>query len=423
MTLKQQAEQGIVTEEMAVVAVQEGLEPEAVRAGLAAGTLAIPRNAKRKFTELRGVGQGTSVKVNANIGASPYHSDLDEELAKLDAAVRAGADSVMDLSLGPDQIRIRRAVLERSPVMVGTVPIYQTAFELSAKRKDMREMTMDDFLATVRRQAEEGVDFMTIHCGVTQSALKAMAAQPRVLDVVSRGGAFLVEWMRKNNKESPLYEHFDDILDILAEYDVTLSLGDGMRPGATADAGDLAQTAELLTLGELTRRAWAKGVQVIIEGPGHVSLDKIEEQMRLQKSLCGNAPFYILGPLVTDVAAGYDHIAGAIGGAFAAMHGADFLCYVTPAEHLRLPTVEDVREGTMASRIAAHAADLARGRASALARDRAMSVARKELDWETQIKLSLDPEKARAFRNQSEIGEDDVCTMCGEFCAIKRLKG
>ncbi|MGE4290593.1 MAG: phosphomethylpyrimidine synthase ThiC [Desulfovibrio sp.] len=420
-TRKQLAEQGRITEEMIRVAGEEGLEPEAVRAGLAEGTLVIPGNNRRTLAQPRAVGQGACVKINANIGASPYRSSLDEELAKLDAAVDAGADSVMDLSLGPDQIRIRRAVLERSPVMVGTVPLYQTAFELSASKRDMAGMTADDFLTTVRRQAEEGVDFMTIHSGVTRSAVAAMRSQGRVLDVVSRGGSFLVDWMRKNDKESPLYERFDDILDILAEYDVTLSLGDGMRPGSGADAGDCAQTAELLTLAELTRRAWARGVQVIIEGPGHVTLDKIAEQMRLQKSLCGGAPFYILGPLVTDVAAGYDHIAGAIGGAFAAMHGADFLCYVTPAEHLRLPTVEDVREGTVASKIAAHAADLARGRKASLARDRAMSEARKKLDWAAQIELCIDPAKARAYREQSEIGTDDVCTMCGEFCAIKRL--
>lgn len=304
MTRKQQAEQGIITEDMAAVAAQEGLAPEFVRDELAKGTLVIPRNAGRKLEQPRAVGRGTSVKVNANIGASPYHSSLDEELAKLDAAVAAGADSVMDLSLGPDQIRIRRAVLEHSPVMVGTVPLYQTAFELSASKRDMADMTMDDFLTTVRRQAEEGVDFMTIHCGVTRSALEAMNAQGRLLDVVSRGGAFMVQWMRKNQRESPLYEQYDEILDILAEYDVTLSLGDGMRPGATADAGDCAQTAELLTLAALTRRAWERGVQVIIEGPGHVSMDRIADQMRQQKILCDGAPFYILGPLVTDVAAG-----------------------------------------------------------------------------------------------------------------------
>ncbi|MDD4731355.1 MAG: phosphomethylpyrimidine synthase ThiC [Desulfovibrio sp.] len=421
MTRKQQAEQGIITEDMAAVAAQEGLAPEFVRDELAKGTLVIPRNAGRKLEQPRAVGRGTSVKVNANIGASPYHSSLDEELAKLDAAVAAGADSAMDLSLGPDQIRIRRAVLEHSPVMVGTVPLYQTAFELSASKRDMADMTMDDFLTTVRRQAEEGVDFMTIHCGVTRSALEAMNAQGRLLDVVSRGGAFMVQWMRKNQRESPLYEQYDEILDILAEYDVTLSLGDGMRPGATADAGDCAQTAELLTLAALTRRAWERGVQVIIEGPGHVSMDRIADQMRQQKILCDGAPFYILGPLVTDVAAGYDHIAGAIGGAYAAMNGADFLCYVTPAEHLRLPSVQDVHDGTIASKIAAHAADLSRGRAASLERDRAMSRARKELDWKAQIELSIDPAKAKAYREQSEIGEDDVCTMCGEFCAIKRL--
>ncbi|HSM75713.1 MAG TPA: phosphomethylpyrimidine synthase ThiC, partial [Desulfobacterales bacterium] len=353
---------------------------------------------------------------------SPLRSNLDEELRKLAAAQASGADAVMDLSLGADQLRIRKAILARAEVMVGTVPLYQSAFELSAARRDVTEMTIADFLKTVRSQAEEGVDFMTIHCGVTRQALSAMERQGRTLDVVSRGGAMLVAWMRHNRKESPLYEHYDEILDILAALDVTLSLGDGMRPGAVADAGDRAQVSELLVLGELTERAWAKGVQVIVEGPGHVPLNQVADQMRLEKTLCAGAPFYILGPLVTDIAAGYDHIAGAIGGALAAMNGADFLCYVTPAEHLRLPTEADVVEGVIAARIAAHAADLAKGLPAAWERDRAMSRARKALDWEEQIALAIHPAKARAYREASAIGDQDVCTMCGEFCAIKRLQ-
>jgi phosphomethylpyrimidine synthase len=282
-------------------------------------------------------------------------------------------------------------------------------------------MTIDDFLKTVERQAAEGVDFMTIHSGITRQSLAAMERQGRALNVVSRGGAMLVAWIRKNVKESPLYEHFDEILDILAAYDVTISLGDGMRPGATVDATDRAQLTELITLGELTERAWAKGVQVMIEGPGHVPLNMVAENMRLEKQLCHGAPFYVLGPLVTDCAAGYDHIAAAIGGTLAAINGADFLCYVTPAEHLRLPSVQDVIEGVVASKIAAHAADVARGNAAALAREQAMANARRRLDWETQIGLCLDPYKARAYRESSEIGTDQVCTMCGEFCAIKRI--
>jgi phosphomethylpyrimidine synthase len=422
MTRKQQAERGIISDELRAAALHEGLAPETIREGLAAGRVVIPRNVNRNYPRIRAVGHGTRTKVNANIGASPLHSDLDEELGKLAAAQDSGADAVMDLSLGADQLRIRKAILARAEVMVGTVPLYQSAFELSAARRDVTEMTITDFLKTVRSQAEEGVDFMTIHCGVTRQALSAMERQGRTLDVVSRGGAMLVAWMRRNRRESPLYEHYDEILDILAAFDVTLSLGDGMRPGAVADAGDRAQVSELLVLGELTERAWAKGVQVIVEGPGHVPLNQVADQMRLEKTLCSGAPFYILGPLVTDIAAGYDHIAGAIGGAVAAMNGADFLCYVTPAEHLRLPTAADVVEGVIASRIAAHAADLAKGLPAAWERDRAMSRARKALDWEEQIALAIHPAKARAYREASAIGEQDVCTMCGEFCAIKRLQ-
>jgi phosphomethylpyrimidine synthase len=422
MTRKQQAERGIISDEVRAAALHEGLAPETIREALAAGRVVIPRNVKRQYPRIRAVGQGTRTKVNANIGASPLHSDLDEELGKLAAAQDSGADAVMDLSLGADQLRIRKAILARAEVMVGTVPLYQSAFELSAARRDVTEMTIADFLKTVRSQAEEGVDFMTIHCGVTRQALSAMERQGRTLEVVSRGGAMLVAWMRRNRRESPLYEHYDEILDILAAFDVTLSLGDGMRPGAVADAGDRAQVSELLVLGELTERAWAKGVQVIVEGPGHVPLNQVADQMRLEKTLCAGAPFYILGPLVTDIAAGYDHIAGAIGGALAAMNGADFLCYVTPAEHLRLPTAADVVEGVIASRIAAHAADLAKGLPAAWERDRAMSRARKALDWEEQIALAIHPAKARAYREASAIGGQDVCTMCGEFCAIKRLQ-
>jgi phosphomethylpyrimidine synthase len=422
MTRKQQAERGIISDEMRAAALHEGLSPEAIREGLAAGRVVIPKNVNRNYPHIRAVGQGTRTKVNANIGASPLHSDPDEELGKLAAAQDSGTDALMDLSLGSDQLRIRKAILERAEVMVGTVPLYQSAFELSAARRDVTEMTIADFLKTVRSQAEEGVDFMTIHCGVTRQSLSAMERQGRTLDVVSRGGAMLVAWMRRNRRESPLYEHYDEILDILAAFDVTLSLGDGMRPGAVADAGDRAQVSELLVLGELTERAWAKGVQVIVEGPGHVPLNQVADQMRLEKTLCGGAPFYILGPLVTDIAAGYDHIAGAIGGALAAMNGADFLCYVTPAEHLRLPTEADVVEGVIAARIAAHAADLAKGLPAAWERDRAMSRARKALDWEEQIALAIHPAKARAYRDASAIGDQDVCTMCGEFCAIKRLQ-
>ena len=422
MRLKKAAEKGIITSEMKQAADHEGISAEKIREGLASGTLVIPKNNRKTMQNIMAVGRGTRTKVNANIGASAHHSDLAEELSKLKAAVAAGADAVMDLSLGPLQMEIRKEIIAQSKVMVGTVPIYQTAFEMAKNRRDITEMHIDDFLTTIRCQAEEGVDFMTIHAGVTRQTLTAMQTQGRLLDVVSRGGALMVSWLRKNLKESPLLEHFDEILDILAEYDVTLSLGDGMRPGATADATDRAQILELVLLGELTQRAWEKGVQVIIEGPGHVPLNQVAENIRLQKSLCNKAPFYVLGPLVTDIAAGYDHIAGAIGGAIAAMHGADFLCYVTPAEHLRLPSKEDVIEGVIASKIAAHAADVAKGLPTAIAKECAMAKARKALDWQTQISMALDSEKARNYRDSSAMGDQEVCSMCGEFCAIKRLR-
>lgn len=422
MTLIEKARRGFITDEMKLVADYESLDPEYVREGIAKGTIIIPKNAKRSFKHIRGIGKGLRTKVNANLGSSPYHIDEAEEIRKLKAAESYGADSVMDLSLGYKLVQIRHEILRQSSVMVGTVPIYQTAFELSVKKRDITEMTIDDFLNTVEKQASEGVDFMTIHSGVTLKALQAMEDQGRLLDVVSRGGAFLVSWMKKNRQDSPLYTHFDKILDILAEYDVTISLGDGMRPGATADATDRAQITELITLGELAKRALEKGVQTIIEGPGHVPLHRVAENIKLQKALCNDAPFYVLGPLVTDCACGYDHIAGAIGGALAAYFGADFLCYVTPAEHLRLPTEEHVIEGVVASRIAAQAADLAKGMRYAIEQNKAMSQARKSLDWERQIELSVDPVKAKALRESSEIGEADVCTMCGEFCAIKRIR-
>jgi phosphomethylpyrimidine synthase len=422
MTLKNEALKGNITENIKKVAANEGLDPEFVREGIAGGRIVIPCNKKHQIKRVCAIGQGTSTKINANIGASPYHSDMKEELQKLKCSVQHGADTVMDLSLGRDLVEILGNVITNSEVPVGTVPIYQTAFELASSGRMPEEMTIKDFLSSVKAQAELGVDFMTIHSGVTKNVLATMEAQGRALDVVSRGGSILVSWMRKNRKESPLFTHFDEILDILAEYDVTISLGDGFRPGSTMDATDRAQISELVILGELAHRAWAKGVQVIIEGPGHVPINQIAENIRLEKSLCSGAPFYILGPLVTDTASGYDHIAGAIGGALAGMHGADFLCYVTPAEHLRLPTVEDVIDGVIASKIAAHAADLAKGIPAALKKESAMAKARRALDWEKQIELSVNPEKARAYRRGSEIGNENVCTMCGEFCAIKRLQ-
>lgn len=419
-TIRMSACRGEITEVMKAVAQDEQLPPEFIMEGIKNGTIAIPRN--RKHTSLKnykGIGKGLRVKVNANIGTSPYHMNIEEELQKLAVAIRFGADSVMDLSLGSVLNEVRKRVIEQSPVMIGTVPIYQVGFELSREKKTIADMEMEDFLNVVRDQAEDGVDFMTIHAGTTMGAYEKMVQEGRDLDIVSRGGAFLVRWMRKNRRENPLYEYYDEILKLLAEYDVAISIGDGMRPGAVTDSTDRGQIEELITLGELAQRAWDKGVQVIIEGPGHIPLHEIETNVLLEKKLCHEAPFYVLGPIVTDVAPGYDHITGAIGGALAGLYGADFLCYVTPSEHLKLPDVDDVKLGVIASRIAAHAVDFARGRDESW--DRSMAVARKELDWEKQIGQSLDREKAKGYRESSEIGESRVCTMCGEYCAIKQI--
>ena len=421
MTQRQKALAGKATPEIKQVARDEGLAPGQVIDLVKAGRVVILKNALHDVKPI-GVGEGLRIKVNANIGSSPYHMVVREEIEKLRIAVEAGADTVMDLSLGQFLNRIRKEIVKRSPVPVGTVPIYQVGFELSRKQKHVEDMTLSDFLRVMEKQAKEGVDFMTIHAGTTRRAWELMKAGGRVLNVVSRGGSMLVAWMEAHGKENPLYEGFDEILDIAEEYDVTLSLGDGMRPGAIADAGDRPQIEELITLAELGARCLERGVQVMIEGPGHVPLAQIETNIRIQKSLTGGLPFYILGPLPTDIAPGYDHIAGAIGGAIAGAAGADFLCYLTPAEHLRLPTPDDVREGVIVTRIAAHVADLARGRRGAWERDRAMSKARARLNWDTMFRLAIDPEKARKYREESEASGEDFCTMCGEFCAVKALK-
>jgi phosphomethylpyrimidine synthase len=419
-TVRSKATREKITEEMRVVAKEEQVSPEYVRNGIKDGTIVIPCNRKHtSLKRIKGIGKGLRVKINANIGTSPYHMNLKEELEKLKIAVKFGADSVMDLSLGSILREVRKEVLHQSSVMIGTVPLYQVGFELSKRKRNIEDMRIEDFLDVVREQAEDGVDFMTIHAGTTLDAVGRMEDERRVLDIVSRGGAFLVRWMKKNREENPLFTHYDDILEVLAEYDVAISIGDGMRPGAVVDSTDRGQIQELITLGELAQRAWDKGVQVIIEGPGHIPLHEIETNVLLEKKLCHGAPFYVLGPIVTDIAPGYDHITGAIGGALAGLYGADFLCYVTPSEHLKLPEVEDVKHGVIASRIAAHAVDFARGRDTDWDRD--MAECRKQLDWKRQIVLSLDKEKAKGYRDSSEIGESRVCTMCGEYCAIKQI--
>lgn len=418
-TQMQLARQGIITEAMKIVAGQEKLSPEFIREGVAKGTIAICCNINHKNLIPRGVGEGLKVKVNANIGTSSSYPDPEPELKKLEAAIAAGADSVMDLSTGNNISASRKAIIEASTVMVGTVPIYQITVETIQKRGAVVEMTKEDIFDVIRQQAKDGADFMTIHCGINRQVLKALVDEGRVMDVVSRGGSFITGWMLHNDKENPLYEYYDEILDICEEYDVTISLGDGLRPGCIADATDRAQIQELLNLGELTQRAWDRGVQVMVEGPGHVPYNQIAANMQLQKHICHGAPFYVLGPLVTDVAPGYDHITGAIGGTLAAISGADFLCYVTPAEHLGLPDLEDVRQGVIASRIAAHAADLAKGNKEAWAWDLAMAKARKELDWKTQLELALDPVRAVEYRNKKNKSDDEACSMCGDYCAVK----
>lgn len=418
-TQMQLARQDIITDAMRTVAQQEGVSEEFIRAGVAEGTIAICCNVNHKNLIPRGVGQGLKVKVNANIGTSSSFPDIEPELVKLRAAVDAGADAVMDLSTGNNITASRRAIIENSTVMVGTVPMYQATVETIKKRGAVVEMTKEDLFDVIRMQAADGADFMTLHCGITKSVLKALTEEGRIMDVVSRGGSFITGWMLHNDKENPLYEYYDEILDICAEYDVTISLGDGLRPGCLADATDRAQIQELLNLGELTQRAWDKGVQVMVEGPGHMPYNQIAANMQLQKRICHGAPFYVLGPLVTDVAPGYDHITSAIGGTLAAVSGADFLCYVTPAEHLGLPDLNDVREGVIAARIAAHAADLAKGNKQAWAWDNAMAKARKELDWPEQLRLALDPVKATEYRNKKNKSDDEACSMCGDYCAVK----
>jgi phosphomethylpyrimidine synthase len=422
MTQKIKAQKGIITKEMKRVAREEGISPERLREKIASGRVVIPANRNHRGVKPVGIGEGLRIKVNTNLGTSSDHVNLEEELGKLEVSIQAGTDAVMDLSTGGDIDAIRKEIIRHSPIPVGTVPIYEAAIRAAKKRKTLAKMRVEDLFEVIERQAEEGVDFMTVHSGITRNTVERLRRTHRLLGVVSRGGSFLIEWMVYNGKENPLYEHYDRLLEIAKKWDVTLSLGDGLRPGCLADATDRPQVEETIHLGELTERAWAEGVQVMIEGPGHVPLDQIEANVLLEKRLCKGAPFYVLGPLVTDVSPGYDHITCAIGGAIAGKAGADFLCYVTPSEHLKLPSIEDVREGVIATRIAGHAADIARGNKIALQRDIEMSKARMAFDWEKQIELSLDPEKAKRYHEEGKSGEKDVCTMCGEFCAIKRLK-
>ncbi len=421
MTQLELARKGVISPQMKVVAEAEGLEAEFIREGVAKGTIVIPANINHAKLVPCGIGQGLSTKVNANIGTSSDFGDINTELEKLRVAIEAGADTVMDLSTGGDTSAIRRAIVNTSSVAIGTVPIYQAGIEAIERHGAIVKMTADDVFAVIEEHARDGVDFATVHCGVTRSAIARLKQQGRVADVVSRGGAFLIGWIVYNEQENPLYEQYDRLLEIAREFDVTLSLGDGLRPGSLADATDRAQVEELLTLGELVQRAQEAGVQVMVEGPGHLPLNQIETNVLLQKAICKGAPFYVLGPLVTDIGAGYDHITGAIGGAVAAAAGTDFLCYVTPSEHLSLPDFEDVRQGVVASRIAAHAGDIAKGVKGAEEQDRRMSAARKRFDWEEQARLSLDPERSyRVHRQHASAGS--ACSMCGKYCAMELVE-
>lgn len=418
-TIIERLKRGQSVDAVAAVAKDEGVDESYIIEGLLSGFIVIPLNINRRDIKVVGVGRGLRTKVNANIGTSDEYPSVDEELKKLDVAIKAGTDTVMDLSTGGPLIEIRKKILSRCKIPLGTVPIYQAAVVAMDRYGSIVEMTVDDIFDVIESQAAGGVDFMTVHAGITWKTLNTLQQQGRVADIVSRGGAFTVGWMIHNNLENPLYEQYDRLLDIARRYDVTLSLGDGLRPGCIADASDRAQFQELLILGELVDRARAADVQVMVEGPGHVPFDQIEPNIKIEKEVCKGAPFYVLGPLVTDIAPGYDHITAAIGGTMAAVSGADFLCYVTPREHLGLPTAEDVREGVIASRIAAHAADIVKGVKGAREWDLSMARARKALDWNEQIRLSIDPEKSAKAYNERKTKDIKGCTMCGDFCAMK----
>ncbi|MDR0331733.1 MAG: phosphomethylpyrimidine synthase ThiC [Chitinispirillales bacterium] len=415
------AKSGVITDEMKSVAKREHLSPEQIRKGMADGSIVVIRNKLRGIDALA-VGAGTRIKVNANIGTSSSKSDIGEEISKMKASVKHGADAIMDLSTAGDLPGIRAALIEQCPVAVGTVPLYEMAVSARNSQKSVLELTPDDMFAIIEDHCKQGVDFLTLHCGITMQSVARFKEAGRLAGATSRGGTIIMEWIHHNGKENPLYEQYDRLLGICVEYDVAVSLGDGFRPGAIYDATDRVQIEELVILGELVKRARARNVGVFVEGPGHVPLHQVAANMQIQKTLCGGAPFYVLGPLVTDISPGYDHITAAIGGAVAGMAGADFLCYVTPAEHLRLPSIEDVREGVIASRIAGHAADVARGLPGAIEWDHEISRAKIALDWDKMISLCVDPEKARQYRDSLPPADQALCSMCGEFCAIKRSK-
>ena len=412
------ARQGIITDAMKRVAEKERKTPEEIRARVAAGTIAIPANINHKNLDPEGVGTGLRTKVNVNLGISGDLIDPEVELEKVRVALELGAEGIMDLSNHGKTQEFRKQLLEMAPVMIGTVPMYDAIGYLE---KALISITPQDFLDVVRRHAEDGVDFVTIHAGMNRRVIESFKETGRLMNIVSRGGSLIFAWMEATGNENPFYEYYDDVLEILHEYDVTISIGDAMRPGCGYDATDAGQIAELIEIGKLTKRAWDAGVQVMVEGPGHMAIDEIAANMKLQKRLCHDAPFYVLGPLVNDIAPCYDHITAAIGGSVAASSGADFLCYVTPAEHLRLPDVNDVREGLVATKIAAHAADIAKGIPGARDRDNRMSDARRRFDWEEMFDLALDPVKPREYFESAPPTNEESCTMCGKMCAVRTV--
>lgn len=407
---------------MRIVAKDENEQPKKLVKRVAKGTVIIPRNVRREDVHPTGIGDGLRTKINTNIGTSPDLCDLNLEIEKAKIAVKYGSDTIMDLSINGNLDKIRKAILKAVSVPVGTVPIYQAAIEAVKKHGAIIHMTEDDIFNTIEKHAKDGVDFMTVHCGVTHQIVKRVTKHPRLMGIVSRGGTFLTAWIIHHKKENPLYENYDYLLEIAAEYDFALSLGDGLRPGCIFDATDWPQIQELLTIGELVERARAANVQAMVEGPGHLPLNQIEPNVQLEKSVCKGAPFYVLGPVVTEIAPGYDHIVGAIGGAIAGLAGADFLCYLTPSEHLGLPTIEDVKEGVIATKIAAHAVDIVKLGSKAMARDLAMAKARAELNWKEQFENALDPEKAMQIRGRVKLKRPETCSMCSEYCALKVLK-
>lgn len=412
------ARKGIITPEMKIVAQKEKMTEEELRELVACGKVVIPANKNHKSLNPEGVGSMLRTKINVNLGVSRDCKDYDVEMEKVMAAVNLGAESIMDLSSHGNTQPFRQKLTAECPAMIGTVPVYDSVIHY---QRDLNTLTAKDFLDVVELHAKDGVDFVTLHCGITRKTIDQIKKHKRKMNIVSRGGSLVFAWMSMTGEENPFYEYYDEILNICEKYDVTISLGDACRPGCLADATDVCQIEELVRLGELTKRAWEHNVQVIVEGPGHVPLDQVAANMQVQQQICMGAPFYVLGPLVTDIAPGYDHITAAIGGAIAATYGASFLCYVTPAEHLRLPDLNDVKEGIIASKIAAHAADIAKGVKGASEWDRQMGMARKKLDWEKTFELSIDPEKARNYRASAKPEKEDTCSMCGNFCAVKNM--